>query len=396
MHQFMKIILGFLILSLLTFSCKEKNEPQNKQEKITKSPIEVNVINQNTVKRNILNQVRSFEFLALKGIPVDKSILKVNKAIEYNGKLLLLDKMRSNLHLFTLDGDFIKIIGVKGDGPEEFKSIKDFSVHKNRNEIIIIDHESMLIYDLNGNFKNKVYLGSNLSPNSLSILDDDHIAFNVRVDSNEYYKILITDIHGNVKGKAAKFPEAGKYLNFEFTGGMNGDGLDTYYNAPTSSLVYKIIPPADLLPLYQLNFGTNTWPENKKYYHQEFDKEIMNLNTSYLNHSYKITTGWFIFSYTDKNRNLYGYYNINNQQVYTSNNINNSQRLIRFLLPVPIGLDSKNRFINSIEFETFLSFKRNGNGEFMKDLKNFNLDLFHELDKMNYDNSIILTFYQLK
>ena len=122
----------------------------------------------------------------------------------------------------------------------------------------------------------------------------------------------------------------------------------------------------------------------------------MNLNTSYLNHSYKITTGWFIFSYTDKNRNLYGYYNINNQQVYTSNNINNSQRLIRFLLPVPIGLDSKNRFINSIEFETFLSFKRNGNGEFMKDLKNFNLDLFHELDKMNYDNSIILTFYQLK
>lgn len=154
----------FLILSLLTFSCKEKNEPQNKQEKITKSPIEVNVINQNTVKRNILNQVRSFEFLALKGIPVDKSILKVNKAIEYNGKLLLLDKMRSNLHLFTLDGDFIKIIGVKGDGPEEFKSIKDFSVHKNRNEIIIIDHESMLIYDLNGNFKNKVYLGSNPIP----------------------------------------------------------------------------------------------------------------------------------------------------------------------------------------------------------------------------------------
>lgn len=157
--------------------------------------------------------------MPLKGIPADKSILKVNKVIEYDEKLLLLDKKSSNLLEFTLNGDFIKIIGVKGNGPREYKSINDFSVHKNRNEIIILDYESMLFYDLNGNFKNKVYLGSNLYPNSLSILDDNHIAFNVSVNGNENYKLLITDIHGNVKGKAAKFPEAGKYLNFEFTGG---------------------------------------------------------------------------------------------------------------------------------------------------------------------------------
>lgn len=392
----MKIIHVFLIFSLLTFSCKEKNESQYKKEKIIKAPIDVNVTNQNAINRNILDQVRGFEFLPLKGIPADKSILKVNKVIEYDEKLLLLDKKSSNLLEFTLNGDFIKIIGVKGNGPGEYKSINDFSVHKNRNEIIILDYESMLFYDLNGNFKNKVYLGSNLYPNSLSILDDNHIAFNVSVNGNENYKLLITDIHGNVKGKAAKFPEAGKYLNFEFTGGMNGDGLDTYYNAPTSSLVYKIIPPADLSPLYQLNFGANTWPENKKYNHQEFDKEIMDLNVSYLNHSYKITSDWFIFSYTDKNRILYGYYNINNQQVYTSNTIKKSQRLIRFLLPVPVGVDSNNRFINSIEFETFLSFKRTDSSEFMKGLKKFNLDLYSALEKMNYDNSIILTFYQLK
>jgi hypothetical protein len=392
----MKIIHVFLLLCLLTFSCKEKNESQDKQEKIIKAPIEVNVTGQNTNNRNILDQVRGFEFLALKGIPSDKSILKVNKVIEYDEKLLLLDKKSSNLLVFTLNGDFIKIIGIKGDGPEEYKSINDFSVHKNRNEIIILDHESMLFYDLNGSFKNKVYLGSNLYPNSLSILDDNHIAFNVRVNNNENYKLLITDMQGNVKGKAAKFPESGNYLNFEFTGGLNGDGLNTYYNAPTSSLVYKIIPPADLLPLYQLNFGANTWPEDNKYNHQEFDKEIMDLNVSYLNHSYKITSDWFIFSYTDKNRILYGYYNINTQQAYTSNTIKKSQRLIRFLLPVPIGVNSNNRFINSIEYETFLSFKRNDSSEFMKGLKKFNVDLYSALEKMNYDNSIILTFYQLK
>ncbi|WP_460516717.1 hypothetical protein [Cyclobacterium sediminis] len=58
----MKIIHVFLLLSLLTFSCKEKNESLNKLEKTIKAPIDVKVINQNTIKRNILDQVRALNF----------------------------------------------------------------------------------------------------------------------------------------------------------------------------------------------------------------------------------------------------------------------------------------------------------------------------------------------
>lgn len=66
------------------------------------------------------------------------------------------------------------------------------------------------------------------------------------------------------------------------------------------------------------------------------------------------------------------------------------------MLPVPVGIDGDNRFINSLGYESFLSFKEAFKHRFIDALQNFNPDLYAELEKMNYDNSTILTFYRLK
>lgn len=239
----MKINLVFLILTLAFFSCKEKKTESTDQD-VKHQPMEIDLSKKEMVHENILSQIFDFQFLKLKGIPPNEFIIEVDKVIEHDKKLFVLDRKKSNLLVFTSAGDFLQKIGERGGGPEEYTSINDFLIHKKKNEIILLGDRHMLFFDSTGAFKNKIAFRG-FYPTSFSLLNDAHLVFNVRgVANNNFYGLVITDINGEIMARSSKFPQSESYINFAFTGGMTDHGTDIYYNVPTSSLIYKVIPPA--------------------------------------------------------------------------------------------------------------------------------------------------------
>src|SRR5690242_9450267 len=113
----MRINLVFLLLTLIFFSCKEKKTESTNHD-VKHQPIEIDLSKQETVHENILSQISDFQFLKLKGIPSNEFIIEVDKVIEHDKKLFVLDGKKSNLLVFTSAGDFLQKIGQRGGGPE--------------------------------------------------------------------------------------------------------------------------------------------------------------------------------------------------------------------------------------------------------------------------------------
>ena len=57
------------------------------------------------------------------------------------------------MEVFDKKGKYIKQIGKKGEGPDEFQVITDVFIDKTRNVILFLSHfGSVLIYDIEGNY----------------------------------------------------------------------------------------------------------------------------------------------------------------------------------------------------------------------------------------------------
>lgn len=83
--------------------------------------------------------------------------------------LFILDKTTESIFSFSMEGSGLSKLDKKGKGPKEYLFLKNFFLDKQRKEICIPDipRKSILKYDLDGNFINRVnfknYIGSNIT-----------------------------------------------------------------------------------------------------------------------------------------------------------------------------------------------------------------------------------------
>lgn len=87
-------------------------------------------------------------------------IMNIEKIELHNNQLFIFDNLRPALYVFDKKGKYIKQIGKKGEGPDEFQVITDVFIDKTRNVILFLSHfGSVLIYDIEGN-----YIGREMLP----------------------------------------------------------------------------------------------------------------------------------------------------------------------------------------------------------------------------------------
>lgn len=80
-------------------------------------------------------------------------IMNIEKIELHNNQLFIFDNLRPALYVFDKKGKYIKQIGKKGEGPDEFQVITDVFIDKTRNVILFLSHfGSVLIYDIEGNY----------------------------------------------------------------------------------------------------------------------------------------------------------------------------------------------------------------------------------------------------
>jgi len=146
----MKYLIHVFILMFAISSCQSKKD--NK-----KYPIETITLNLN----------KKIEFLFLDFIAIDtiihletkdsSLISAINKLYFTSNYIYIFDRNQKQILQFTLNGEYVKKIGVNGAGPTEYIKPLDFCVSEKFNKIAVLeDIKRITVYDLNGKFKEKI------------------------------------------------------------------------------------------------------------------------------------------------------------------------------------------------------------------------------------------------
>ncbi|HCC50775.1 MAG TPA: hypothetical protein DEQ30_00930 [Porphyromonadaceae bacterium] len=91
----------------------------------------------------------SVEYIELK-TPDDVIITRIWDIKQLDSLLII--RSRRDAYIFHKNGQFIKQIGARGQGPGEYISLVDLEIDRKKKEIVITDTEKLLFCDLNGNF----------------------------------------------------------------------------------------------------------------------------------------------------------------------------------------------------------------------------------------------------
>jgi len=158
-----KTIILVFIWTLLFTSCKDEIPPSNSVKTLN---IDVNNIKILPKLSDIFEPVRS---IALE--TNDSSMIQnIDKIEFFKNDIYVLDSYGAKgLLVFSEDGKFKYRIRHQGRGPGEYLELYDFNIEND--EIRVLDYKKVLVYSLNGEFKQSIYLNfvagkfANLSKN---------------------------------------------------------------------------------------------------------------------------------------------------------------------------------------------------------------------------------------
>lgn len=140
---------GIVILALLggLSSCKLRN-PEDMNHTII--PVSTETSHSRLPMSALYSDLR---YIKLETTP-QSLIAQVAKVIPLKERLVIVDKMTSQILLFEKDGRFITCIGKKGNGPGEFVDIEDVAIDEKNNHVYVLDKSGQCIsvFDLQNNY----------------------------------------------------------------------------------------------------------------------------------------------------------------------------------------------------------------------------------------------------
>lgn len=101
--------------------------------------------------------IKSTDYIALE--TTDESLISEIKQIEFHNQLIYIyDDNQSQLLVFNSKGEFVRQIGKRGNGPEEYIAINAFYINPDDKTINLFDPMNMAVikYSLEGQFINRV------------------------------------------------------------------------------------------------------------------------------------------------------------------------------------------------------------------------------------------------
>lgn len=388
MKSFVKIILPTLFLTL--FSCKQNAENQQKKTEI---PITINLDNEKSNNLNsYFNLINNFEFLSLNGLSQEDQIGIVKKVFCLDNQILIFDYKKSNILVFDNFGNYIKKIGERGAGPEQYKRINDIEINVGKNRIYLLDNPYLLTYNLNGDFLNKKLL--EFYPVRIAILPDNNLSFNLPTLDDDYSHLIIADENGDFLTKQRAYPDYTEFIGNSRTGGVTSNGDKVYYGFTGTSDIYELDSNYNLNLKYKFLLGTDMWPSEAKDEVMKFRVKFKENDVTFLYNTFWITDDWVLFEYKDSKLEdtSFGTYNVNSSNIYTEDSFEN-ENIIR-IFNIPKGIDSKNRFVGTLDFEDYLEYFSDKTSQHL--IGEFDNEFLSALNNMSLENTTILFFYNLK
>lgn len=221
------------------------------------------------VNKPIQKNVRDY-FLQLQIIPLETNrqsvIHRIDRIIMDDNFLYILDQTRNAVLIFDKEGYFVKKIERTGRGPEEYISIRDFSLDRRSDRISVLTDrpQGMKKYDLNGRF----VVGEDLPVlfHGIANYNGRDILINTdkqRRKNDNYYLWFKSD-----DGYEKRWP-VGKTNHVYLQGPLTVESKHLYFTRRYDNVVMKIADE-DAIPVYYLDFG-NCWISDRDFAENEQD-----------------------------------------------------------------------------------------------------------------------------
>lgn len=149
----------FVLLLVFFVSCAEKSKQQDVVDLQT-----ISIKNGEIEKLMDEDVINSVHFVRLETAE-DYLIDKIEQIERYDDNIYILDT-KENLLVFDEHGKFVRKIGMKGPGPEEYIGAHMFYIHPDKQYIAIFSlaTNKVVRYDLNGNYLERLSLKLNSKP----------------------------------------------------------------------------------------------------------------------------------------------------------------------------------------------------------------------------------------
>lgn len=250
-----RLLLAVSVTALLLLSCSSSTEPR-----VATLNIERVLDNNSSYVFQGIIEVESI--IALE--TTDLSLLsEIRKIIAVDNLLFILD-IDGKLKLFDMQGNFIRELGQKGEGPGEYPSLTDFAIDRDREEVLINSVQKVLIYDYEGNFKRDINLA------------DDNLQVFTYCNNNLYYifpdksypneiesatLITVLDLDGNLQ-KEIPANELRRVGDIPFFNNIATDGNTVYYKEELGQALYAINNDFSVESVCLLDFGKYAFQPN--------------------------------------------------------------------------------------------------------------------------------------
>ena len=294
-----------IIVLVITIGLLNACQQQNKKNTIS----ECDIITIDVNKVDILNY--DDHFCSTKMIPLETTqeslIGEIGKLYITDEHILIFDSKAMNLLLFNSDGLFIRKIGVKGAGPDEYQFFNDIQFEKT--ESIIYAHERfqncIYKYNLDGLLLEKTE-AADIDFNSFFKTDKGYWVYSCFKNNNQDgYNLMLLD--NDLKSiKKTYFPQkAFVNSNFSSTFMENEDGR-VFFIYPSSNIVYELVNE-DVVPFAEVDFGDKTMPYNiivNMENTEDYDKLISDKKYIGDISNFRINDKYFYFSFNETGFNV--------------------------------------------------------------------------------------------
>lgn len=231
------------------------------------SVVQINVSEQDIVLNGLQN---SFKIYSITHLETNSESVfgEPTKVIVFNNVLYVYSRGLQEILLFDLNGHFIKRLGKKGKGPDEYIDLRDFQIYDD-NTISILTQNKIMYYDNDFNHIKSYDLGlhknSRLYINPTQFHEENNLYFlwsgTVGFDhySNLMPFLMYTSRNSDILN--GYFPVTEKVIsNIIFSGSKQ----NTIINPPFGdNNIYKI-DGNRVYARYNINFGKNNLPDGIK------------------------------------------------------------------------------------------------------------------------------------
>ena len=256
----------FLIgIILLCVSCKDSSK---------------RTIGSEVYKVNLNDVVNPFDEIFFKAeiIPletVDSSMIAyMQKIYLVDGHYYIYDFWLQNLLVFDQTGQFVRKVGKRGDGPDEYRGMYDCYVDvRNKEAYYLSVYGRFKRYYCNGEFRDEVTLPTRPHYYSMSMVDENHIVTWSCLEPEDGGGLQIADKMTGDSIRTCWYDD--RVLNFQQMFPFYSYNGKTFFSTALRHQVYEVTVDG-LLPAYIWDFGKHNITEGTLEYYLSIEGEKRN------------------------------------------------------------------------------------------------------------------------